>query len=70
VHYRYNPQGLFVWREGDEIVPRVRKAQRTRGEIAPTVALMRKGHKRLNGRLNLIDYPICGIRTVFGYIFP
>jgi len=34
------------------------------------MALVRKGDKRLDSRLDPIHHPISGVRAVFGYEFP
>lgn len=69
MHNRDNPQRSFIRRLRYEVISRVREAQRTRGEIGATVALMWK-RKRFDGRFNCIDHPVGCFRIVFGYVFP
>jgi hypothetical protein len=70
MHDCNDPQRLSIGRIGYQVIPRIREAQRPRGEIWAAVALMRKRHNRLEGRLNLIDRSIGGILAALGYEFP
>ena len=70
MHDRDNPQRTLIRRVGYEVIPRVGEAQRARGEIGATMALMGKRNKRLDSRLDCIDHPIGCPGIVFGHKFP
>jgi len=70
MHDGDNPQRSFVRRISNQVILRVRKAQRPRCEVNTAMALVRKGDKRLDSRLDPIHHPISGVRAVFGYEFP
>jgi hypothetical protein len=57
-------------RAGYEIIPRCGETQGTLGQIGETVTLMGKRDKRLDGRLDGVDHPVSGLKTVFRYEFP
>jgi hypothetical protein len=53
VHYRDNPQGLFLRCVGDQVFTYKNEAQRPRTEIRASVAPMGKNHKPADGVKNL-----------------